>query len=174
MADAAQPRLRKPRPAHCSSPRRARNKPWEPQREAVALQPRAVRNRMRSARRKALLRCSVPGSRTPAPLQYKPRQGPRRRIERRHLQHHRSKCHHSEGKRSVTHPTHSERETSPCSNDTEWMCIGNSAGEAYLIVSGCGKDLRVSSVSSNLARSFSDVNHFLTINFAILGREEST
>ena len=52
-------------------------------------------------------------------------------------------------------------------------CIGNSAGEAYLIVSGCGKDLRVCSVSSNLARSFSDVNHFLTISFAILGREES-
>ena len=87
---------------------------------------------------------------------------------------HRSECHHSEGKRSVTHPTHSERETSPCSNDTEWMYIGNSAGEADLVVSGCGKGLRVYSVSSNLAVSFSAVNHFLKIIFAILGREEST
>ena len=44
-------------------------------------------SRMRSARRKALLRCSVQGSRTPARLQYRPRQGLHRRIEHRHLQH---------------------------------------------------------------------------------------
>lgn len=53
----------------------------------------------------------------------------------------RRKRDHSEGKRSVTHSTHSDSRNLPLIGCTEWTYIRNRAGETYLFVWGCSKDI---------------------------------